>query len=120
MRCITLFVYKNENEDLQVRNEIANYLYNYHHQFENISIPTEEGWKSILQYINYIRLTRKWSGHLGIYATNILYNINIMIIITIFDNNNNTIQYNFVYKFNFDNNMNKDLCIITNIFAEIY
>ena len=54
------------------------------------------------------------------YATNILYNINIMTMVTILDNNNNTIQYNFVYKFNFDNNINKDLCIITNIFNSHY
>ena len=39
MRYNALFVYKNENEHLRVRNEIANYLYNNHHQFENISIP---------------------------------------------------------------------------------
>ena len=59
----------------------------------------------------------KWSGHLEMYATNILYNINILTMVTILDNNYNTIQYNFVYKFNFDNNMNKDLCIIANIFT---
>ena len=59
--------------------------------------------------------------HLEMHAKNILYNINIMTMVTILDNNNNTIQYNFIYKFNFDNNMNKDLCIITNIFnSHIY
>ena len=120
IRCISLYVYKNEIEYFRVHNEIANYLYKNHHQFENISIPTEDGWKSIHQYIIYMRLPTKWSGHLEMYGTNILYNINIiMTMVTILDNNNNTIEYKYVYKFNFGNNMNKDLCIITNIFTVI-
>ena len=62
MRCIVLYAYKNENEHFRVSNEIANYLYNNHYQFENINIPTKDGWKSMHQYINFMRLPRKWSG----------------------------------------------------------
>lgn len=54
------------------------------------------------------------------YATNILYNINITTMVTILDDDSNQILYKYVYKFNFDNNMNKDLCIITNVFTVIY
>ena len=59
MRCIALFIYKNENEYYRVRKEIANYLLTNYRQFENINIPTEEGEKNILDYFNYIRLPRK-------------------------------------------------------------
>ena len=48
--------------------EIANYILNNYRQFENINIPTEEGEKNILYYINYIRLPGKWSGHIEFYA----------------------------------------------------
>ena len=47
-------------------------------------------------------------------AFNIIYNINILCLFTVLDNNN-TIKYNFVYKFNYDNNFNKDLCIVANV-----
>ena len=81
MRCIALFVYKKEDEHIRVKNEISNYLALHINEFENISIPTEVGMKSVYKYINYIRMTGKWSGHLEIYTTNILYNINVLCLI---------------------------------------
>ena len=48
MRCIELFVYKDENEHIRKRQEIANDLYTIYRKFENISIPTEEGMKTII------------------------------------------------------------------------
>ena len=50
MRCITLFVYRDENKHIRTRQEIANYLYANYRNFENISIPTEEGMKTIIEY----------------------------------------------------------------------
>ena len=85
MRCIALFVYLDENEHYRVRNEISNYLFSNYRNYENIEIPTEEGNKSILDYINYIRLPNKWSGNLEFDATNKLYNINLLILNDILD-----------------------------------
>ena len=76
MRCIALFVYKKKDEHIRVRNEISNYLSLHINEFENISIPTEFGMKSVYDYINYNRMPGKWSGNLEMYGTNILYNIN--------------------------------------------
>ena len=50
MRCIALFVYKKEDEHIRVRNEISNYLSLHINEFENISIPTEVGMKSVYEY----------------------------------------------------------------------
>ena len=114
MRCIELFIYKNENEHFRVRNEIANYLLTNYRQLENINIHTEVGDKYILDYINYIRLSGKWSVHIEYYATNIFYNINAYNLYKHFDNQYNTLYYKFAYKFCNDNNYQKDLCLITN------
>ena len=59
MRCFALFVYKNENEHFRIRNEIASYLLTHYQEYENTIIPTEEGEKGIMDYINYIRLPGK-------------------------------------------------------------
>ena len=107
MRCVALFIYNNEDEHLRVRNEIANYLSQHSSDFDNIKIPTEEGWKSVKEYINYIKLPGKYSGHLEMYATNILYNINLLSLYDELDNNHQTISFKFCYKFSFDNNMQK-------------
>ena len=74
MRCFIHF--NNEDEHLRVSNEITNYLSQHSFEFENIKIPTEEVWKSVNEYINYIKLPGKYSGHLEMYATNIIYNVN--------------------------------------------
>ena len=68
MRCVALFIYNNEEEHLIDGNEIANYLSQHSSDYENIKIPTEEGWKSVKEYINYIKLPGKYSGHLKMYA----------------------------------------------------
>ena len=51
MRCISLFVYRDENLHHWVHDEIANYLFTNFRNYENVSIPTEEGLKEILEYI---------------------------------------------------------------------
>ena len=50
------------------------------------------------------------------YATNILYNINLLSLYDDFDDNHQTISFKFCYKFSFDNNTQKDLCILTNCY----
>ena len=55
-----IIFYKDENEHLRTQQEIANYLFGNYRNFENISIPTEERVKSILEYINWIRIPGKW------------------------------------------------------------
>ena len=114
MRCISLFVYHDENEHHQVRNEISNYLYTNFRNYENIPIPTEEGPKEILDNIAFIRKTGKWSGNLEFDASNKVYHINLLVLYTILDINFNVIKHKYAYKFCYDNNLPKDLCIISN------
>ena len=116
MRCVALFIYNNDDEHLRVRNKIANYLSQHSSEFENIKIPTEECCKSVKEYINYIKLPWKYSGHLEMYATNIIYNINLLSLYDKLDNNHQTLCFKFCYKFSFDNNTQKDLCILTNCY----
>ena len=86
---ITLFIYSDKNEHLWVRNEICNYLLGNYRNYENIEIPTEDGPKSIINYINYIRLPNKWLGNLEFDATNKIYEINLLILYDILDINYN-------------------------------
>ena len=52
MYCISFFIYNDIIYDKRIRNEIANYLLANHLDYQNINIPTEEGDKDILDYIN--------------------------------------------------------------------
>ena len=47
------------------------------------------------------------------YATNIMYDANLLSLYVELNNNHQTISFKFCYKFSFDNNMQKDLCILT-------
>lgn len=71
--------------------------------------------KSILDYINYMRLPNKWSGNLEMIATYKLYNINMMMVYNIYDQHNILLYYKYCYKYTIDDKKDKDLCIITNI-----
>ena len=53
-------------------------------------------------------------GHLEIYVANKLYDINIYCLYDILDIHFNTLYYKFCYKFCEDQNLEKDLCIISN------
>ena len=50
------------------------------------------------------------------YATNIIYNNNLLSLYDKLDNNHQTLCFKFCYKFSFDNNTQKDLCILTNCY----
>lgn len=50
------------------------------------------------------------------FATNIIYNVNVLTLYDILDNHHHTIAYKYCYKFSFDNNNKKDLCILTNYY----
>ena len=71
MKFIALSAYKNENEHFRVWTEIANYK-----DFEKELIPTEEGDKEILVYIQNMRLPGKWSENIEFIISNIIYNFN--------------------------------------------
>ena len=64
MRCISLFVYKNENLYYRVRQEIANYLIVNKNNYVNIELETEDGLMDINQYIIYIQKDGVWGGEL--------------------------------------------------------
>ena len=79
MRCIAIFVYMDENSHLRVRSEIVNYLLSNWRNYENITLQTEEGDKSIIDYINWIKIPGRWSGNIEFIAAYKLYNINILL-----------------------------------------
>ena len=64
MRCISLFVYKNENLYYRVCQEIANYLIVNKNNYVNIELETEDGLMDINQYIIYIQKDGVWGGEL--------------------------------------------------------
>ena len=59
MRCIAIFVYMDENSHLSIRSEMVNYLLSNWRNYENITLHTEEGDKSIIDYINWIKIPGK-------------------------------------------------------------
>ena len=59
MRCIAIFVYLDENSQLRVRIEIVNYLLSNWRNYENITLQIEEGDKSIIDYIIWIKIPGK-------------------------------------------------------------
>ena len=64
MRCISLFVYKNENLYYRVCQEIANYLIVNKNNYVNIELETEDGLMDINRYIIYIQKDGVWGGEL--------------------------------------------------------
>jgi len=77
MRCLALFIYKDENEHIRVRQEIANYIKEHRKEYENIELETEKGLKNIDYYIIYIQQINSWGGELEKYTSEEIYNINI-------------------------------------------
>ena len=120
MRCIAIFVYMDENSHLRVRSEIVNYLLSNWRNYENITLHTGEGDKSIIDYINWIKIPGRWSGNNEFIAAYKLYNINILTKTEILDNNFKTLYYQYVYSFGDNIDMNKDLCIISNTYNTHY
>ena len=62
-----------------------------------MSIPTEEGMKTIIKYINWMRIQGNWPGYWELIALNNLYGINILNDIIDIDFNIFLFRYN--YKF---------------------
>ena len=54
------------------------------------------------------------------YAANILYDINLLILYNVLDDFNNTILYKYIYKFCNDNNYSNILFIISNYLNSHY
>lgn len=115
MRCMALFVYKNENYYFRVRSEICQHLKRNRINYQNLEIDTEEGLKFIDDYIIYIQKDGIYSGELEKYACQSLYNINICDYKEIKNQYFIPIYHQFIYNLNQDNNYNKDLCILTQV-----
>ena len=115
MRCLSLFIYNDENKYKNVRNEIVNFLKMHRNEFLDIELETEIGNMYIDDYIQYIENDGKWGGELEKYAAQIVYGINIADYIAVKNSTGNIIYHNFVYFLNQDNNINKHLCLISNI-----
>ncbi len=77
MRYLALFIYKDENEHIRVRQEIANYIKEHRKDYENIELETEKGLMNIDEYRIYIQQTNSWGRELEKYAAEGIYNINI-------------------------------------------
>ena len=62
MRCLAVFVYKNENLHIKVRSEIVEYLNKHKNKYIDIEFETEEGKKNINVDIKYIAKLYKRGG----------------------------------------------------------
>lgn len=64
MRCLSLYIYKDENKHLLIRQKIVDYLKNNIHNFENFEFFIEKEGESVIlninQYIDYISQPGKW------------------------------------------------------------
>ena len=57
----------------------------------NALTPTEEGDKNLLEYIQYTRISGKWSGSIEFIVSNIIYNFNLYVLYDITDKFKNSI-----------------------------
>lgn len=115
MRCLAVFVYKNENMHIKVRSDIVEYLNKHKNDYIDIEFDTEDGKKNINEYIKYISNLYVWGGELEKYAAQAIYKINIADYQAIKNKKGDIMYHRFIYSLNQDNNYEKDLCIITNI-----
>lgn len=114
MRCIALFVYKNENLHIMIREKIVKYIEEHKIMFQHLQLETEIGLLNFNEYLNYIKTSQAWSGEIEKYAAEEIFNINIGDYIEEV-NNHNQVFHKFFSDSNHDNNYNKDLCLLTNI-----
>ena len=68
MRCKALFVYKNENQNLKVKNKIVKYIEDHKNLFQHLEIETEIGLLSFNEYLKYIKESNAWSGEIEKYG----------------------------------------------------
>ena len=77
MRCLALFIYKDENEHMRFRQEISNYLKKHKGDYTNIELQTEIALMNIDEYIIYTQKLNIWGGELEKYAPQEILVINI-------------------------------------------
>ena len=114
MRALSAFIYKTENEHIKIRNEIANFLKNNVSMFEEVLVPTEFGDMTIDEYIEWMRTPGNWGGEIEIYASQKIYNINVIAYKQCFNIITKKLDYKYIWCYMQDNNYNRDLCILIN------